>query len=71
MSDLSGCTVELEEGGSNGSILDGLDGYPQERQRSAVARVSLPGRTLYDDSYVDREEFVRRVIQSLRDVGYM
>ena len=38
---------------------------------SSVARVSLPGTTLYDDPYVDREEFVRLVIQSLRDVGYM
>jgi len=37
----------------------------------AIARVHLPGTTLYDDSYVDREEFVRLVIQSLRDVGYM
>lgn len=38
---------------------------------ASVARVSLPGTTLYDDPYVDREEFVRLVIQSLRDVGYM
>lgn len=37
----------------------------------AIAKVNLPGTTLYDDSYVDREEFVRLVIQSLRDVGYM
>jgi hypothetical protein len=36
-----------------------------------VQKVELPGLTLYDDSYVDREEFVRLVIQSLRDVGYM
>jgi len=36
-----------------------------------IAKVSLPGTTLYDDSFVDREEFVRLVIQSLRDVGYM
>lgn len=37
----------------------------------AVSRVNLPGTTLYDDSSVDREEFVRLVIQSLRDVGYI
>jgi len=37
----------------------------------AIAKVILPGTTLYDDSYVDREEFVRLVIQSLRDVGYV
>ena len=47
------------------------DGRRAERHGAAVARVSLPGTTLYDDSYVDREEFVRLVIQSLRDVGYM
>lgn len=37
----------------------------------AIARVSLPGTALYDGSSVDREEFVRLVIQSLQDVGYM
>ncbi|KAF8891225.1 WD40 repeat-like protein [Infundibulicybe gibba] len=36
----------------------------------SVARVNLPGTTLYEDSFVDREEFIRLVIQSLRDVGY-
>ncbi|KAH0830645.1 hypothetical protein J3R83DRAFT_2100 [Lanmaoa asiatica] len=41
------------------------------KHSSSVARVSLPGTTLYDDPYVDREEFVRLVIQSLRDVGYI
>ncbi|KAJ7444832.1 WD40-repeat-containing domain protein [Mycena latifolia] len=37
----------------------------------SVARVTLPGSSLYDDSDVDREEFIRLVIQSLRDVGYV
>ncbi|KAF9792158.1 WD40 repeat-like protein [Thelephora terrestris] len=36
-----------------------------------VAHVSLPGRKLFSDSNVDREEFVRLVVQSLRDVGYI
>ncbi|KZP21192.1 WD40 repeat-like protein [Athelia psychrophila] len=37
-----------------------------------VARVELPGTALYaDEAYVSREEFVRVVLQSLRDVGYM
>lgn len=40
-------------------------------KHSSIARVSLPGSTLYEDPYVDRQEFVRLVIQSLRDVGYM
>jgi hypothetical protein len=38
---------------------------------STVARVSLPGTRLYPDSYIDREEFIRLVVQSLRDVGYV
>ncbi|KAJ7085797.1 WD40 repeat-like protein [Mycena belliarum] len=37
----------------------------------SVARVTLPGSSLYDDSDVDREEYIRLVIQSLRDVGYV
>lgn len=49
----------------------GVDGLKAEKQRMSVSRVSLPGTTLYDDSYVDREEFIRLTIQSLRDVGYM
>ena len=49
----------------------GADGHQLEKHRPPISRVSLPGTTLYDDSYVDREEFVRLVIQSLRDVGYM
>lgn len=40
-------------------------------KHSSIARVSLPGSTLYEDPYVDRQEFVRLVIQSLRDVGYI
>ncbi|KAI6022746.1 WD40 repeat-like protein [Pisolithus marmoratus] len=40
-------------------------------KHSSIARVSLPGTTLYQDPYVNREEFVRLVIQSLRDVGYI
>lgn len=64
-------TNGFTNGSSKYSPLDGLDGHAAEKHRSSVARVSLPGRTLYDDSFVDREEFVRLVIQSLRDVGYM
>ncbi|KAI6099927.1 WD40 repeat-like protein [Pisolithus croceorrhizus] len=40
-------------------------------KHSSIARVSLPGTTLYQDPYVNREEFVRLVIQSLKDVGYI
>lgn len=42
-----------------------------QKHGKSVAKVNLPGTTLYDDSFVNRQEFVRLVIQSLRDVGYM
>ncbi|KAL5490152.1 hypothetical protein ACEPAI_4985 [Sanghuangporus weigelae] len=36
-----------------------------------IPRVHLPGTRLFEGSCVDRQEFVRLVIQSLRDVGYL
>ncbi|KAE9409438.1 WD40 repeat-like protein [Gymnopus androsaceus JB14] len=39
--------------------------------KGALARVNLPGHLLYEGSNVDREEFVRLLLQSLRDVGYI
>jgi len=47
------------------------NGVHKNGHGKSIAKVSPPGTTLYDDSFVDREEFVRLVIQSLRDVGYM
>ena len=64
----NGISGVYTNGNSKASV---ADGYQLEKQRPPISRVSLPGTTLYDDSYVDREEFVRLVIQSLRDVGYM
>jgi hypothetical protein len=59
---------------TNGHIANG-HGSPvngsTKRSRSPVARVELPGATIYDDSYINREEYIRLVIQSLRDIGYM
>jgi hypothetical protein len=59
---------------TNGHVANG-HGSPMngstKRSRSPVARVELPGATIYDDSYIDREEYIRLVIQSLRDIGYM
>ncbi|KAF9558038.1 WD40 repeat-like protein [Agrocybe pediades] len=52
---------------ANGAVM----GNGVSKHGKTVATVSLPGTTLYDDSFVDREEFVRLVIQSLRDVGYI
>lgn len=56
-------------GESNGYSTNG-QGDTSTVPPSIVRRVSPPGTTLYKDSTVDREEFVRLVLQSLRDVGY-
>jgi hypothetical protein len=55
--------------GASGMSL--LMGNGVVKHTKSIAKVSLAGTALYDDSFVDREEFVRLVIQSLRDVGYM
>ncbi|CAL1705275.1 unnamed protein product [Somion occarium] len=67
----NGFSSPYTNGNGKARVLDSLDGHTPDRSRSSIARVSLPGSTLYNDSYVDREEFVRLVIQSLRDVGYI
>jgi hypothetical protein len=57
---------------TNGTLGAGaVIGNGVQKHGKSVAKVNLPGTTLYDDSLVDRQEFVRLVIQSLRDVGYM
>jgi WD repeat-containing protein 26 len=56
---------------TNGSMGGHTGNSVVKQHGKAIAKVNLPGTTLYDDSYVDREEFVRLVIQSLRDVGYV
>ncbi|KAI9458264.1 WD40 repeat-like protein [Russula earlei] len=59
---------------TNGYVANG-HGSPingsSKHLKSPVARVELPGSTIYDDSYIDREEYIRLVIQSLRDIGYI
>ncbi|KAF8590071.1 WD40 repeat-like protein [Ramaria rubella] len=52
------------------SPLAGPSSFNGRSNGAPVARVHLPGTALYEGSHVDREEFVRLVIQSLRDVGY-
>lgn len=55
--------------GSSSSVSVVSNGAPKHGK--GIAKVTLPGTTLYDDSFVDREQFIRLVIQSLRDVGYV
>lgn len=57
--------------GFSTSGASGMGNGVTQKHGKSIAKVSLPGTTLYDDSSVDREEFVRLVIQSLRDVGYV
>lgn len=67
----NGYAPSYTNGSSKTTAADATRAGRPDKQAVSIARVSLPGSTLYDDSYVDREEFVRLVIQSLRDVGYM
>ncbi|KIM79679.1 hypothetical protein PILCRDRAFT_74055 [Piloderma croceum F 1598] len=65
----NGFTLPSTNGFTNGA---GVVGNGVQKHGKSVAKVSLLGTALYaDGSYVDREEFVRLVIQSLRDVGYI
>ncbi|KAG6880248.1 hypothetical protein C0992_001816 [Termitomyces sp. T32_za158] len=71
---LAGPSTDHSNGHSNGftkSSANGTGNGVLSKNRKAIARLSLPGTTLYDDMHVDREEYVRLVIQSLRDVGYI
>lgn len=43
---------------------------PHRPTQPQVSRVSLSGTALYEGSNVNREEFIRLVMQSLRDIGY-
>ncbi|KAF7970217.1 hypothetical protein HWV62_24744 [Athelia sp. TMB] len=65
----SGALTTNGGGVTNGAIAT-TNGNAKHR---GVERVNLPGTALYPDAdtpYVNREEFVRLVLQSLRDVGY-
>ncbi|KAG6909629.1 hypothetical protein DXG01_016411 [Tephrocybe rancida] len=72
---LAGPSTDHANGHSNGfttkSATNGTTNGVHPKNGKAIARVSLPGTNLYDNTPVDREEYVRLVIQSLRDVGYI
>ncbi|KXN92272.1 WD repeat-containing protein 26 [Leucoagaricus sp. SymC.cos] len=63
----------------NGNGLPASDASSSSSASSASANgrhgkapaVNLPGTLLHDDLFIDREEFIRLVVQSLRDVGYI
>lgn len=66
----NGFTLSPTNGFTNGG--GAVVGNGVQKHGKSVAKVSLPGTALYTGgSYVDREEFVRLVVQTLRDVGYM
>ena len=61
-------------GHATSSTTNGLglgNGVIAKNGKSPVVTVNLPGTKLYEGTDVDREEFIRLVIQSLREVGYM
>jgi hypothetical protein len=73
---LDGPGLSTTNGHSHTSPTNGFtNGHSkQAAQQVAVpstSKITLPGDMLHDHSSVSREEFVRLVIQSLRDVGYM
>jgi hypothetical protein len=67
----------LSNGSTNGSATNGslsprIDGQPESgtRRLMQISRLNPPGKSLYPGSSIDREEFVRLVLQTLKDVGY-
>jgi hypothetical protein len=54
---------------TNGASSNGV--ASKKVDKGQIAKVSLPGSNLFGDTHIDREEFVRLVIQSLREVGYV
>lgn len=67
---LDGAPASAMNGSSPYSKLSVDNNYGRSA-KNAIARVILPGTRLFEDSYIDREEFIRLIVQSLRDVGYM
>lgn len=68
----------LSNGSANGSATNGslsprIELYADSvvRRPMAIARVNPPGTTLYPESATNREEFVRLVIQTMKDIGYL
>ena len=55
---------------ANGASAPAGNGAAFPKHGKSTARVDLQGTALYPGSYVDREEFIRLIVQSLRDVGY-
>lgn len=58
---------------TNASLSPKLDLFtgPLARRPITIARVNPPGTALYPGSSTNREEFVRLVIQTMKDIGYL
>ncbi|KAG2020064.1 WD repeat-containing protein [Coprinopsis cinerea AmutBmut pab1-1] len=61
----NGCSYPAMTNGSSGA------GGGMPKHGKVISKLNLPGTTLYEDSSILREEFVRLVVQTLRDVGYI
>ncbi|KAG8873801.1 hypothetical protein FRC20_007455 [Serendipita sp. 405] len=67
----------LSNGSTNGSVTNGslsprieFNSEHNPRRVGTITRVSPPGTTLYPGSATNREQFVRLVLQALKDIGY-
>lgn len=72
----SSMTTTSKNGHGTNGTTNGFSGTPvangvMKHGKPPVSKVKLHGTTLYEDSHIDREEYIRLVIQSLRDVGYI
>lgn len=74
----NGHVKALSNGSTNGSVTNGslsprleVSNEKVSRFSTSITRVEPPGTTLYSDSNTNREEFVRLVLQTLKDIGYV
>lgn len=69
---MNGNGASASYGSSGSGVSQSLsgNGIAAKNGKSPVTPLNLPGTLLYDDMSLDREEFVRLVLQTLRDVGY-
>ncbi|KAG8835358.1 hypothetical protein FRC17_003841 [Serendipita sp. 399] len=68
----------LSNGSTNGSVTNGslsprveFHSEHNTKRTSTINRVNPSGTTLYPGSATDREQFVRLVLQALKDIGYL
>ncbi|KIO27657.1 hypothetical protein M407DRAFT_23088 [Tulasnella calospora MUT 4182] len=66
----NGFSKGKETNGFANNAISSSSASPAPSASRGVSRVYLPGNTVYEDSNIDREEFVRLAIQIFKDIGY-